>query len=85
MPCNYNQIIVPGVGEVMPFDLYLATDGVASSTWMTHYKDSVSLRCSNPYTDLCGSNVYSLEKADGSPMPAGVNLNFVWNAASGTY
>ena len=65
----------------MPFDLYLATNGIASSTWVTHYKDTVSVRCSNPYTDLCGSKIYTLEKADGTPLPAGVNININWDAA----
>jgi hypothetical protein len=68
----------------MPEAMYVRTNGEIVSNYFTHYKDAVSLRCSNPYTDLCGAKVYTIERTDGTAIP-GATIAVNWNAASELY
>lgn len=44
----------------------------------------MSLRCSNPYTDLCGAKVYTIEQTDGTAIP-GATIAVNWEAATELY
>ena len=86
LPCNYNRILTPDSGALLPSDISYITDNVAKSTTFGFFMDEVSLRCYdrtyNVYTNLCGPKIYAVERLDGTRMPPTAGVTTTCNAGT---
>jgi len=79
LPCGFTQIILPEAGSVMAEQIYARTDDVKVITRFSEYRDTVSLRCSNPYVESCGPKSYEIKRVDGTAMPASANMQLAFS------
>ena len=63
----------------MAEQIYARTDDVKVITRFSEYRDTVSLRCSNPYVESCGPKSYEIKRVDGTAMPASANMQLAFS------